>query len=64
MKEEKVKIEIWSDVVCPFCFIGKKRIEERIIIHNLGFYEAFSVCVTLTAIESLSNILVMKNTSD
>ena len=25
MKEEKVKIEIWSDVVCPFCFIGKKK---------------------------------------
>ena len=24
---EKVKVEIWSDVVCPFCFLGKKKIE-------------------------------------
>ena len=30
MKEEKVKIEIWSDVVCPFCFIGKKKMEQAI----------------------------------
>ncbi|RPF51027.1 DsbA family oxidoreductase [Aquisalibacillus elongatus] len=22
-----MKIEIWSDVVCPFCYIGKKRLE-------------------------------------
>ena len=25
-----MKIEIWSDVVCPFCYIGKKRIESVI----------------------------------
>ena len=30
MKEEKIKIEIWSDVVCPFCFIGKKKMEQAI----------------------------------
>ncbi|MCP4440778.1 MAG: DsbA family oxidoreductase [Aureispira sp.] len=30
MKEEKVKIEIWSDVVCPFCFLGKKKVEQAI----------------------------------
>jgi len=30
MREEKVKIEIWSDVVCPFCFIGKKKMEKAI----------------------------------
>ncbi len=23
-----MKIEIWSDVVCPFCYIGKRRLEE------------------------------------
>ena len=22
-----MKIEIWSDVVCPFCYIGKRRLE-------------------------------------
>ena len=25
-----VKIEIWSDVVCPWCYIGKRRIESAI----------------------------------
>ena len=22
-----MKIEIWSDVMCPFCYIGKRRLE-------------------------------------
>lgn len=35
MKNEKVKIEIWSDVVCPFCFIGKKKIEETVKALNV-----------------------------
>jgi len=26
----KVKIEIWSDMVCPFCFIGKRKLEQAI----------------------------------
>lgn len=25
-----MQIEIWSDVVCPFCYIGKKRLEEAL----------------------------------
>lgn len=25
-----MKIEIWSDVVCPFCYIGKRKLEEAI----------------------------------
>lgn len=25
-----MQIEIWSDVVCPFCFIGKHRLEEAL----------------------------------
>lgn len=25
MKE--IRIEVWSDVVCPFCYIGKRRLE-------------------------------------
>jgi predicted DsbA family dithiol-disulfide isomerase len=24
---EKMKVEIWSDVMCPFCYIGKRRFE-------------------------------------
>ncbi len=27
MAQEPIKIEIWSDLVCPFCYIGKKRLE-------------------------------------
>lgn len=26
--EEKMKIEIWSDIVCPFCYIGKRNFEK------------------------------------
>lgn len=26
----RVKIEIWSDMVCPFCLIGKKKLEKTI----------------------------------
>ncbi len=27
MNSSKLKIEIWSDVVCPFCYIGKRNFE-------------------------------------
>jgi len=30
IKEEKMKIEIWSDVVCPWCYVGKRRLEEAL----------------------------------
>lgn len=30
MKTEKITIEIWSDIVCPFCFVGKKKMEKAI----------------------------------
>jgi predicted DsbA family dithiol-disulfide isomerase len=25
--ENKLKVQIWSDVMCPYCYIGKRRIE-------------------------------------
>ena len=25
-----MKIEIWSDVVCPWCYIGKRRFESAL----------------------------------
>jgi len=25
--DNKMKVEIWSDVMCPFCYIGKKKFE-------------------------------------
>jgi protein disulfide-isomerase len=26
----KMKVEIWSDVMCPFCYIGKRHLEEAL----------------------------------
>ena len=34
MPNETVKIEIWSDVVCPFCFVGKRKLEQAIKKQN------------------------------
>lgn len=30
MGQEKLKVEIWSDVMCPFCYIGKRRFENAL----------------------------------
>lgn len=27
MPTHKMKVEIWSDVMCPFCYIGKRKFE-------------------------------------
>ncbi|WP_205600254.1 MULTISPECIES: DsbA family protein [Sphingobacterium] len=27
---EQMKIEIWSDVMCPFCYIGKRKLEKSL----------------------------------
>ena len=28
--ENKLKIEVWSDIVCPFCYIGKRNYESAL----------------------------------
>lgn len=28
--ENQLKIQIWSDIMCPFCYIGKRKIEEAL----------------------------------
>ena len=30
MQNPVIKIEIWSDIVCPFCYVGKKKIQQVI----------------------------------
>src|ERR1700712_1569042 len=30
MEQKKLKVEIWSDVMCPFCYIGKRRFENAL----------------------------------
>ncbi len=41
IQQEKMKIEVWSDVVCPFCYIGKKKFETALAEfadrHNVEF---------------------------
>ncbi|WP_245802272.1 DsbA family oxidoreductase [Corynebacterium pacaense] len=27
---DKMKIEVWSDVLCPFCYIGKKKLDDAL----------------------------------
>lgn len=29
-KQNKMTIEVWSDIACPFCYIGKKKLEKAI----------------------------------
>lgn len=29
-QQEKMKVEIWSDVMCPFCYIGKRKFEKAL----------------------------------
>lgn len=28
--KNQMKIEIWSDIACPFCYIGKRKLEKAI----------------------------------
>jgi predicted DsbA family dithiol-disulfide isomerase len=30
MAREPIRVEVWSDVVCPWCYIGKRRIERAL----------------------------------
>src|SRR5690625_6320849 len=39
--QKKVNIELWSDYTCPYCYIGKKRLE--LAIENLGLSNEISV---------------------
>ena len=25
----KMKVEVWSDIMCPFCYIGKRKLKVR-----------------------------------
>jgi len=29
---EKMKVEIWSDIMCPFCYIGKRKLEQAMTL--------------------------------
>ena len=39
-KENTMKVEIWSDILCPFCYIGKRNFETALSqFANKGFVE-------------------------
>ena len=31
---DRIRIDVWSDVVCPWCYIGKRRLEAAIEMHR------------------------------
>lgn len=54
-----MEIEIWSDVVCPFCYIGKRHLEIAVEDLNLGenvnvVYKSFQLDPHLEPIEGKS----------
>jgi predicted DsbA family dithiol-disulfide isomerase len=30
LNQNKMQVEIWSDIVCPFCYIGKRKFEQAL----------------------------------
>ena len=66
-----MKIEIWSDIVCPFCYIGKRRFEEALSYfeHNDQLeieYKSFQLnpnTVTNTEITAHQNLATHKGIS-
>jgi predicted DsbA family dithiol-disulfide isomerase len=34
--QEPIQIDIWSDVLCPWCFIGRRRLQKAIATHANG----------------------------
>jgi len=30
MESKKIKVDIWSDIMCPFCYIGKRHYEKAL----------------------------------
>ena len=30
VQEKTIKVEIWSDIMCQFCYIGKRKFEQAL----------------------------------
>jgi predicted DsbA family dithiol-disulfide isomerase len=41
MESEKLKIEVWSDIVCPFCYLGKRKLQQA--VNKLGVSEIIEI---------------------
>ena len=58
-------IDVWSDVVCPWCFIGKRRLEKAIAALPAGTdvtvrHRAFQLDPTITQTQSTREMLASK----
>lgn len=54
-----MKIEIWSDIACPFCYIGKRRLEQALeaspeILNPSIIYKSYQLAPQLTVTEPIS----------
>jgi len=54
-----MKIEVWSDYVCPFCYIGKRRLEEAIeltgLVQNIDVqFKAYQLDPSTPAVSEIS----------
>lgn len=59
MNTEKMQIEIWSDIMCPFCFIGKHRFENALA----NFSKKEDIAVTWKSFELYPTIKTDLNIS-
>lgn len=48
----KMKVEIWSDITCPFCYIGKRKFETAVS----GFKDASNIEVIWKSFELVPNL--------
>lgn len=55
-----MKIEVWSDFVCPYCYIGKRHLEEALTLFN----HVESVTVEYKSFELSPNRIVHSQTND
>jgi predicted DsbA family dithiol-disulfide isomerase len=55
-----MKIEIWSDIVCPFCYIGKRHLEEAIAKTGKSVeieWKSFQLDPTVTSEDSGASVV-------
>lgn len=48
----KMKIEVWSDIMCPFCYIGEKKLDDALA----GFVDAERIDVEFKSFELMPGL--------
>jgi predicted DsbA family dithiol-disulfide isomerase len=55
LTENKMKIEVWSDIMCPFCYIGKRKLDMALAI----FKEAQNIEVTWKSFQLMPDMITV-----